>query len=413
MKLSTLLLAGSLAANAVLIGMIALGSSSDSASTTGAPREKLAAAKTTASADPTAPNAETWEELQAADLPAQRDRLRAAGFPPELVRAILAAQVSESFAARRKAIEQSQGETPFWKNPLRDPAMQAALRDLNREHQKILKDLLGNDGRNDDPQYTAYLQRQFGNLPADKMDQVRQIQDDYNQKRSDIYGSGGTIVDEDRRKLMDLDKAMLADLAAVMSPAEFEEYKFRSSNTAQQLRANLRAFDATEQEYRAIFQLQEAFDEQYSTRYMSGPMSQEEMRARSDAQRKLTEDIKAALGPDRALEYERAIDSRYRQATQLVARLELPPENAVGLWNVQKEFEQRMRTTLTGAGPMTAADRNQMLATMQQEAVAKVTSLLGGDPSRVDIYKQNGGQWLQNLAPRPVAAPRPAIPPPQ
>src|SRR5471032_292452 len=153
MKLSTVVLAGSLAANAALIAMIVVGLSDDSSFAKHTASATAANTKTSAAKGAPAPGPGGWSELQNGDLAALRDRLRAEGFPPEIVRAILAAQIRESFAARRKAIEEAQGETPYWKNPNRDPKTQAALRDLNQEQDKILKDLLGNDGRDDDPSY--------------------------------------------------------------------------------------------------------------------------------------------------------------------------------------------------------------------------------------------------------------------
>jgi hypothetical protein len=412
MKLFPLVLAGSLAANAVLLGLMAVNSSADPDAAAKQLRATVAAAKARPPATAATPPPATWTELQADTLAGQRDQLRAAGFPPEIVRAILGAELSESFAERRKAIEQAQGEVPFWKNPLRDPRQQAALRDLYREQEKALKDLLGRDGRSDDPTYTAYLRRQFGDLPEGKAEQLRQIFDDYNQRRSDLYAaaSGGmALLPEERQKIADLDKAMHADFASILTPQELEDYDLRSSNTAQMLRFNLTAFDATEQEYRAIFRLQQAFDDQYR---LMGPASPEEMQARMNAQKQLTTDIKAALGPERGAEYERATDYSYRQATQLVARLELPPENAVALWDTQKEIQKRRGEIYSAVSNVPPAERmqaiNAQLTALQQEAVAKITPLLGGDPSRIEVYKANGGQWLQLLVPRPPVT-RPPI----
>ncbi len=403
MKISTLILAGSLAANVILLGMIAVGSSDDSSSAPSPVRQNLSKAKSSAPA--AAPGSAAWAELQTGDLAAQRDRLRAEGFPPEIVRAILAAQVGESFAARRKAIEQAQAEVPFWKNPIRDPKLQAAFRDLGREQDKILKDLLGHDARNDDPTYVAYLRRQFGNLPDDKVDQLRQILDDYNQQRSDIFlnSRNGPILPDEQQKIAALDKAMHADYAAVLSPAELADYDLRSSNTAQSLRYSLAAFDATEPEYRSIFQLQQAFDDKYGRMY--GMPSPDEMQARSAAQKQLTADIAAALGPDRAADYQRATDYSYRQTSQLVARLELPPETANQVYATQQDLQQRARTVQMDR-TLAPADRAAQLSSLATEAQTRLTTSLG--PQGYDAYRQNGmGSWLQMLAPRP------AMPPPR
>ncbi len=404
MKLSTLVLASSLVANAVLLAMIAVGSSDDTDAVTRAARTAAAQPKTSASKESAAPGPDTWGELQSGDLAAQRDRLRAEGFPPDLIRAILGAEIRESFAARRKAIENAQGETPYWKNPSRDPATQAALRDLNREQDKILKDLLGNDGRNDDPSYAAYLRRQFGDLPADKVDRLRDIMDDYNRQRSDIYANNraGALLPEEQQKITALDKAMHADFATVLTPQEMADYDLRSSNTAQQLRNNLTAFDATEQEYRTLFALQQAFDDKYGRQY--GPLSQDDMKARSDAQKQLQEDIKTALGPDRYAEYQRDTDYSYRQATLLVARLELPPDAASQVYATQKDIQQRA-TTLRTDRTLSSDDRTAQLAGLATEAQTRLITALG--PQGYQAYTQNGmGSWVQNLVPRPPQPPK-------
>lgn len=119
--------------------------------------------------------------------------------------------------------------------------------------------------------------------------------------------------------------------------------------------------------------------------------------ARNEAEKNLTTQIKNALTPDRAAEYDRANDYNYRRTAQLVTRLELPPETLNNLYAVQKEFELR-RNDVYRASP-NAAERTAQLTALQQEAITRVTPLLG-NAAYVDTYKQYGGSWLQNLVPR-------------
>jgi hypothetical protein len=398
MKLSTPLLLGSLAVNAALVAFLVIGPSGDSSSRPpSAVRPATATGSAAATSTPLDPD--VWTALQAGDLAAQRDRLRAGGFPPDIIRSILAAQVNESFAARRKALTAAQPEMPFWKNPTPDPKVQAALRDLSREEEKILKDLLGKDARDDDPAYAASLHRQFGDLPDAKIEELRRIQDDYNRQRSDIFANArsGGILPEERQKLTALEKAMHADFGSVLTPEELMNYDLRSSNTASQLRYNLAAFDPSEQEYRTLFQLQQAFDQQFGPMY-SQP-SQDEMKARSDAQKLLDRDISSALGEARYADYLRAKDYNYRQTSQLVARLELPPETANQVYAVQQDVQQRMRTIQMDR-TLQMPDRLQQLSALADEAKAKIAAVLG--PRGFDAYPANGGSWLQNVAPRPA-----------
>ena len=203
-----------------------------------------------------------------------------------------------------------------------------------------------------------------------------------------------------------------ADPEGVLSPEELEAYDLRASPTANQLRYNLTAFDATEDEYRAIFKVQRAYDEQLrdlAPTLGSGPLTPEQSRARQTIQEQLNADLKAALGDQRYADYQRAMDYNYRQTTQLVARLNLPPQTANELYAVQKEMEQR-RMNFAASANGTALTREQamdQMTALQQEATARVTSALGGNAAALEAYKQYGGSWLANLVPRP---PRPLGP---
>jgi hypothetical protein len=336
--------------------------------------------------------------LQTDDLSTLAARLRASGFPPALVRAILAAQIDEQFAARRKALRSADANLPFWKNQSRDPKIMTALVQLDREQQKLLRQLLGADAEADDPSSRLYQNRSLNFLPADKATALESLLRGFGERRSDLYASGLSS-STDRAKFDALDKEQHEALARVLTPAELVEYDLRNSQTANSLRNNLSAFNPTEAEFRAIYPLQAAFDERFAGNSFIPVTGNEQF----NAQKLLTDQIKATLGPERGAEFERATDYNYRSTSQLVERLELPPETTNNLWAAQKEFQQRrMDIYRSAAAP---DERTQQLAALQQEAIARITPLLGG-ASGVEAYKQYGGSWLQNLVPRP-APPRP------
>jgi hypothetical protein len=397
-------LTASLAVNAVFAFLLLRGSKDTAATAAVSPSAQTAlAAKSAASAPSSATDAATWTKLQTAELPALVSRLRDSGFPPEVVRAIVMAQLSESFAARSRALNPDAAKRPFWKNVQQtDPQIQAAQRQLSREYEQAMRAVLGEDYESSDPLSQLSRQRQFGGIPPEKMSEVRQIIREFSEKQSALV-PGGTLVASDIEKLDALHREQQAAILAVLTPEERAEYLIRSSQTAQSLRSRLAFFEPTEQEYRSIFQLQYAYDETYPNVRIRGQATaeqQEQMRQRSEAQKLLTEQIKAALGPARAEEYTRAIDFSYQQAARLVARLELPPANAVQIYNTQKEIQERM-TKLRSLPP---AERNPQFTALEAEANARLGSLLGGARG-VEAYKQNGGQWLQNIVPRPAPAP--------
>lgn len=338
-----------------------------------------------------------WADLSTPDLSQLVVRLRAAGFPPDLLRAILAAQISESFASRRQALAPNSAALAYWKNASTDPATALQLRQLDREEQKQLSDLLGPDAESDDA-LTRLDQTNVTFLPAEKARDVLAVVRDYADRRADLNATGVTY-QTDREKLNALDRELHDRIAQLLTPAELLEYDLRTSNTARNLRANLDVFQPTEEEFRMIYQLRAPVEERQRSEMVitsDSPVGQ--------ALRLRTEQIKTALSPQRAADYERSTDFNYRRTSQLVARLELPPATTDQLWAVQKEFEQRRSSGMT---EVPVAERQQRLAALQQEAVARLTPLLG-NARNVEAYQQYGGQWLQSLAPRPVAPPRPA-----
>lgn len=397
MKLSTLVLAGSVAVNAVLFALYFAGPSGDSAAPV--PTAVAVAAKAPATTSNSAIDAETWAKLQTDDLPGMLERLRAEGFPPALIRAIMAEQVRVQFAPRRAALNRTAGNRPYWEPATNDPQTEAALRAIMKEQNQALKDLLGPEA-NADEAGLALLHRQFPNWSDEKLAAIQQTQQALNEKAQEALTSGGAAA----LNFATLEKERHAEIAKLLTPQELEDYDFRTSTTASLLRNQLAAFDPSEQEFRALFQLQQPFDEQYRLNLVLGSLSGEDqrqaMQQRSEAQKLLTEQIKAALGDQRYADYQRSIDGNYQQTTRLVARLELPPESANQVYAVQQDLQQRVQAMQS----LPPADRNVQLATLSAEAQTRITATLG--PRGYDAYKQYGGQWLQQLQPRPIPAPR-------
>lgn len=393
--LTTVLLTASLLGNAALAYAALSGSQrvaeEAAASVAAAEAAKQAAARP---AGPPPVDPQTWAGLETADLTALAGRLREAGFPKDVIRAIVSGQLYEQFAARRRALDPNAANRPFWKDYTMDPKVQLALNRLYYEQEKALRAILGPDARPSDPLTLARQRARFGSLPPEKLEAARVLAEELEIKQAEQSLADGIMTSADYNQRQ---RELRTALASLLSPAELEEYDLRNSNTGQSMRRELASFNATEEEFRAIYKLRQPFDEKYS--YENGLPSQAAMNERATAQKQLTSDIQALLSPERAAEYERAIDFNYQRTAQLVARLELPPETATTLFNTQKEFEKR-RSEIYRTNGSDAAARNQQLATLQQEAIAQVTQVLGS-ASRVEAYKPYGGQWITNMIPRP------------
>jgi hypothetical protein len=406
MKLPTLLLLGSLAVNAAVIALYVTKSpAADSgAALAGSTAKDTAATRsgagiTAAEAAQTAALAQTLTQLQSGDIATLVSRLRAAGFSPAMIRTIVAAQVSEEFAARRKALLAAREETPFWKSQRifdYDPKTQAALRELGKEQSNRLKALLGPDALAGDDMQSFYQRRQYGDIPRGKIDQIQSITSDYNDLTQEIYAktNGLVMLAEDREKIAFLEKEKLADLAKVLTPQELEDYQLRNSNVANQLRFSLTTFNATEAEFRAIYRANAAVEAELGP--LGNVRTSDDMRKRQDA---TMAQLQGIMPPERLAELKFATDPEYQQINRLVARLELPPATSQTVVALQKDMQQRATAVRTDRALAPEA-KNTQLAALNQEATAKLTTTLG--TRGFEAYKQNGGYWLQNLQPRPA-----------
>lgn len=423
MKLPIALLVASLAVNAAVItlyfkqssGAPSAGSPAAAAlaeKSSGSTGSSSSAASAASAAAQTKQLAQSWSELQSGDLKTLPERLRAAGFSPSMIRAIVAAQVNEQFSARRKELLGNQAEQPFWKTQRYggvDPKTMTALRDLGKEQMALMKSLLGDSAPGND-EMNAWQRRQFGNLSPEKLTQLQSINTDYSELQQEIMQkANGVMLPEDREKLAYLEKEKLADIAKTLTPQEFEDYQLRSSNTANQLRGQLGSFNTTEAEFRALYKVAAAIDEKYGT---GGPFGG--LRNPADYQNRQADMLaqaKAVLTPERFADYKLATDPQSSQVSRLVARLELPPATTQQVVTLQQDIQNRARAIMTNR-ELPAADRTAQLTTLQQEATAKLTTTL--TPRGFEAYKQNGGQWLDMLKPRPAAPSgmtTPSIPP--
>ncbi len=408
MKLPTIILIGSLAANAAVLGFFLVKAPADVSASAGnsastvSPSEKDAIELSKAASTPEAAEAallsKIGTELQSGNLSTLVARLRAAGFSTSVIRSIVAAQVSEQFAARRKALLASQPEIPFWKNQrgyFMDPKTMSALRELGKEQQAVLKSLLGADAITNSDEMQAYQRRQFGNLPREKVEQIQSIASDYSELTQEIYAkTNGLFLPEDREKLAFLEKEKLADLAKVLTPQELEDYQLRNSSTASILRSQLTTFDATEDEFRALYRAASAVEAQFGP--LGNVRTSEDMRKRQEA---VLAQVQGSFTPQRLAELKQATNPEYQQINRLVARLELPASTSEQVVSMQKDIQQRV-SKLQSDRSLPPEERTRQLNALNQEATAKLTATLGA--RGFEAYKQNGGFWLQRLQSRPA-----------
>jgi hypothetical protein len=342
----------------------------------------------------TARQAQLWAALATDDLPALIARLRAAGFPPAAIRAVVYAQIEARFAERMKALAGSLAKAPYWQPASSSQrADSEAMEQIYRDRMRALRTLLGDDVLADawgDP--TANERREFGDLPKSKIELIRRINEDYEEMTERARNAAQDIMlPEDRQKLAVLEHEKHADLAAILTPQELADYEMRSSEGTSRLRGALTLMNANETEFGLIYRIRQPFASLLD--HYEGGYSPEAEAQRQAAEQQIMAQLKVALGETRAAEFARDSDYRFQELATIAQRENLPPAAAVSAYDLRASTaaeSQRIGNdpTLTNELKLAA------LQTLAQNAAVRLTAVLG--PNSGASYAQTA-DWLQAI----------------
>ena len=236
-----------------------------------------------------------------------------------------------------------------------------------------------------------------GGLPRKKYKRMTKINSDYTDLKNEIYQSSkGTLMPEDYEKLAYLDKEQQADIADSLTPDELFEYQIRNSPTAGQLRDKLQGFNPTEDEFRAIFKVQQAYDSSTAApTARSRPAQQHDRQAH---QGEILAQLQNILPPDRLAEYKEQTDPKLLAVTQVLARFDLPATATREVLDIQDDITKRA-DAIRSDKSLSDADRASQLAALADEAKTRTTAITGD--RGFEAYRQSAGSWIQSSCPQP------------
>jgi len=123
----------------------------------------------------------------------------------------------------------------------------------------------------------------FGSLGDAQQRAVAKIEADYRAMVSQKFPPPADASPEAMRALLEnralVEREKLADIAAVLTPEEYEIYLLNNSNTARRVAGQLKGIEVNEEEFRSLFRLQASLEAQFS----SVPSSGKVIEARSNA----------------------------------------------------------------------------------------------------------------------------------
>jgi hypothetical protein len=392
MKLLPLLLGGSVAVNAAFVGLFAIQpklappafrdfftTAARRKAELGVEEEASAARKAALAKVTSAEKAGIWSRLQSDDLKTLVARLRAAGFSPVVIRAIVDARLQSVFSARMNELVGSL-DVPFWKpdpmSSFNNPKFYETQNQIYRDRTRALREILGDAYFAGSAADATNEQRaKYGDIPKAKIDLVQRIADDYAEMASQVKAAtNGIMLPEDREKLALLEREKRADLASVLTPAEFEDYEMRNSTITMRMRTAMTLLDASADEFRAIHQVLSPFAD---ILYPSGPTTYtpELSRQRAEAQKAVADQMKSAVGEQRYAEYARATNYEYQNLYRLAQRENIPIDAINRTYDLRSSVIEQ--STRINDARMETDARNAALQSLVAETKAKIMTNLG------------------------------------
>lgn len=346
---------------------------------------------------PQVPSRFTWRLIESPDFKRYIVNLRTVGCPEQTIHDIVIAEVNKLYAAKEAALRLRPEHLKPWEtfgvSPRVAMERERTLRQLLREKRALLKELLGIDvpmemppsftgrSRREDSRYEEALAK----LPEGKRDLVRSLQEQYLDKSADLEArTMGFWEPQDHEERKRLRAELRNSLAQALTPDELLDYDIGTSSTASRMRSELSAFNATDQEFRELFKLRQAMEEQFASLNSNEP---EANRKRAEAQQLMEEATKSLLG-DRYADYQRSRDWQYRNLARVAQESGLPTETAVKAYDMQR-LARDESAKLRSNPDLTKEQRDELLRQMQSELDATMAQLLGKEA--YDRYQQNYG----------------------
>ena len=312
----------------------------------------------------------SWDQIESADYREYVANLRAVGCPEEVIRDLIGVELNQLFAPRAAAIRPQQCRF-YWqkyRNEQPGPEQAKQLQALEEEQAATFKEITGVEFEPQSLIDTLFVQVWGGEqelvyLPEERKQVALNAfkECDYQQKVRKRQGE-----DENYSHSEEFFEDKCKVLAAVLTPAELEEYRLRNSLEAVRLRADLQYFNCTREEFKALLKFR---------------AQQPKARRRFDDPAAGTEEVRSLLGEARAKEFVRVTDLFYVNARRSAEEFALPVEKAERAWQITYQAREKAHRIATD-GNLSADVRKQQLEETFLEADADIKNVLGEKPSR-------------------------------
>ncbi len=363
----------------------------------------------------------SWSQFTVLDFKRYIKQLRSLGTPEMQVREIIGGAIDAIYRPRRAALmppTKKRDDSKFWARrnnygyqPPTTKEQRQQMRALQKEEAELVKSLFDEDYYNrmikeESPAGGIdWMEKQYGYLPKELREKVQEIETEKNEETWAIQSQAQEDNDWQSREAdtRKIEKKYHDELAKILTPEQLAEWDLRHSQTANNLKNNLSVFDPKEDEFRALFKYQQAMETINPPRDPDADpvkLTAEERKANSEKQKAAEAELASLIGTNRVAEYKIEQDYSYRQlieggvAKESVFKLD-------DMKNQAQDAANKIRKDKT----LTADQRKEALAAIRTETQAGINDLIGEKSAK--NYLNQGGWWLNNIAPKPQPAATP------
>lgn len=346
-----------------------------------------------------------WQQLESEDYRTYIERLRTIGCPEETIHDIIIADLEKLMAGRVREIEGA-GEPPkFWKPSRKDLTStlealekQGKKLEVDFEKREIVRELLGIDlaaARARAKGEQDFYEERLSFLDPEKLGKVRIALEKANREelylREKSWLENDELTAAEKAELRTIQQRKEQEIAALLSPEEKEQFNLWFSPAAYRVRDAFLALEPNENDFRALYEVQQKFDEEWGA---ADPASMDAAaKARYEEAKRAAElETREYLGEERYQKLQNARDADFRQLQNAVVQFGLRPEVTGEIYDYRAALtEERNRARQNDA--LNANQREALVRALNEETEQAVVEAMG--PKAYRFYLRSGaGRWI-------------------
>lgn len=332
---------------------------------------------------------EAWSKLEDSDIEVFARKLAESGMPESLRKCILRARIREMFRKEDTAPENSGKQRDYWDLGARSSAIASYEERLAERRLSALRDLTVAKVLGVDDESLAHLSQKFSYAPKEKwLDLLTLMAGKGVEAESYASSIARLSTESERNRSRQLNDELEAGLKQLLTPAEYAEYKMRSSPALDSMRYRLAGFDGTETEFRTVLA---AFNKMTEAAKASG---RDYSKTRAENER-IDAELKMSLGADRYADYRKSTDFEYRSLTAMCARLDLPETAASAAYACKQQIQDESLRIFDDK-TMRYEEKLAALKQLAADTRSNLVKALGEEAGKAYI-NQAANRWIKSV----------------